>query len=68
MNMDMIYLISMINFILINVQNLPPLIKQIFLYKDEMKSMVYILKMFVLIYAHIKNLKVMKIKYIVVVF
>ena len=39
MIMDMIYLISMMNFIQINVLNLPPQIKQIFHYKDEMKYM-----------------------------
>ena len=67
--MDMIYLISMMNFIQINVLNLPPQIKQIFHYKDEMKYMEINLQiLLVLIHALIKNLILMKIKYIVIVF
>ena len=69
MIMDMIYLISMMNFIQINVLNLPPQIKQIFHYKDEMKYMEINLQiLLVLIHALIKNLILMKIKYIVIVF
>ena len=59
----------MMNFIQINVLNLPPQIKQIFHYKDEMKYMEINLQiLLVLIYALIKNLILMKIKYIVIVF
>ena len=59
----------MMNFIQINVLNLPPQIKQIFHYKDEMKYMEINLQiLLVLIHALIKNLILMKIKYIVIVF
>ena len=67
--MVMTYLISMTNFIPINVLNLQHLIKQICHYKEEMKYMEINMQiLLVLIIAYIKNLMLMKIKFIVVVF